>query len=139
MQAKIQWKGKVQFEGTSGTGHTVVMDGPEEKGGEGAGARPMELILLGLGGCTSFDVVSILTKSRQEVTDCVASIQAERSDKVPSVFTKIHIEFEVSGRDLKEAQVERAIKLSAEKYCSASLMLEAGGVDISHSYTIKQI
>lgn len=139
MQATVEWKGNVHFSGTSGTGHQVLMDGPEEKGGENKGCRPMELLLLGLGGCTSFDVISILTKSRQDVTDCKASITAERADSVPTVFTKIHIDFLVSGKALKESQVQRAIQLSAEKYCSASLMLEKGGVEITHDYRIIEV
>lgn len=136
MQASIEWNGKVQFTGKSETGHQVKMDGPPDLGGENNGCRPMELLLLGLGGCTSFDVISILKKSRQDVTDCRAEISAERADTVPSVFTKIHIHFLISGNQLKDAQVERAIRLSAEKYCSASLMLEKGGVEISHDYEI---
>lgn len=137
MQATVEWGGNVKFTGQSGTGHQIIMDGPEDHGGENQGCRPMELLLLGLGGCTSFDVISILKKSRQDVTDCKANITAERADTVPSVFTKIHIEFIVSGNNLKESQVDRAIKLSAEKYCSASIMLEKGGVEISHSYRIE--
>lgn len=130
MQTTVEWGGNVKFTGQSGTGHQIIMDGPEDHGGENQGCRPMELLLLGLGGCTSFDVISILKKSRQDVTDCKANITAERADTVPSVFTKIHIEFIVSGNNLKESQVDRAIKLSAEKYCSASIMLEKGGVEI---------
>jgi putative redox protein len=99
----------------------------------------MELMLMGLGGCTSFDVMSILRKSRQDVTDCVAEIEAERADSIPSVFTRIHIHFRVSGHNLKEAHVRRAVSLSAEKYCSASLMLERGGVEITHDYSIENL
>lgn len=138
MQTTVEWGGNVKFTGQSETGHQIIMDGPEDHGGENQGCRPMELLLLGLGGCTSFDVISILKKSRQDVTDCKANITAERADTVPSVFTKIHIEFIVSGNNLKESQVDRAIKLSAEKYCSASIMLEKGGVEISHSYRIEE-
>lgn len=136
MQANVKWVDGAMFLGESGSGHAVVMDGPADHGGRNVGARPMEMILLGLGGCASFDVVSILKKSRQNVTGCEAQLQAERADAVPSPFTKIHIRFVVSGKDLKEVQVERAIKLSAEKYCSASIMLEAAGVELSHSYEI---
>jgi len=96
-------------------------------------------MLLGLGGCTSYDVVGILKKTRQDVVDCVAEIDAERADEVPSVFTKIHVKFIVSGRDLNPKKVERAVKLSAEQYCSASLMLEKGGVEITHSYEIVEV
>lgn len=127
------------FVGESGSGHAVVMDGPEDHGGRNMGVRPMEMILLGLGGCASFDVVSILKKSRQDVTDCQAQLQAERAEGVPSPFTKIHIHFVVSGQALKENQVERAVRLSAEKYCSASIMLESAGVDLSHSYEIVDV
>ena len=136
MKAQIKWVDGAMFLGESGSGHSVVMDGPEDHGGRNMGVRPMEMLLLGLGGCTSFDVMSILTKQRQQVTDCVAVIDAERADAVPSVFTKIHVHFKVSGKDLKDGSVERAVKLSAEKYCSASLMLEQAGVEITHSYEV---
>lgn len=136
MQAKVKWIDGAMFVGESGSGHAVIMDGPEDHGGRNMGIRPMEMILLGLGGCASFDVVSILKKSRQNVTGCQAQLQAERADGVPSPFTKIHIRFVVSGQALKESQVERAVKLSAEKYCSASIMLEAAGVELSHSYEV---
>ena len=136
MQAKVKWVDNAMFLGESGSGHAIVMDGPEDHGGRNMSIRPMEMLLLGLGGCTSFDVMSILTKQRQQVTDCVADIQAERADAVPSVFTKIHVNFTVTGKNLKESLVERAVKLSAEKYCSASIMLEQGGVEITHGYTV---
>lgn len=138
MNVTINWGGDAKFVGNSGSGHEIVMDGPPDHGGKNQGPRPMEMLLLGLGGCTSFDVMSILQKSRQKVTDCQAVINAERADEVPSVFTKISIHFIVSGDNLKESQVKRAVALSAEKYCSASIMLEKGGVDISHSYEIKE-
>jgi putative redox protein len=112
------------------------MDGAAKDSGDAKGPSPMELILCGLGGCTSYDVVAILQKSRQDVVDCHTELVAERSDEVPSVFTKIHIHFVVTGRELKPKQVERAVKLSAEKYCSASLMLERGGVEITHDYEV---
>ncbi|MCL4150575.1 UNVERIFIED_CONTAM: hypothetical protein GTU68_006906 [Idotea baltica] len=112
------------------------MDGPPDLGGKNQGVRPMEMLLLGLGGCSSFDVMSILKKSRQDVTDCVCNLSAERADAVPAVFTKIHLSFLVSGNNLKEAQVKRAVQLSAEKYCSASIMLESAGVEITHDYKI---
>lgn len=134
MKARIKWVENVSFLGESGTGHTVVMDGPEDHGGRNIGMRPMETLLIGMGGCASFDVVSILKKSRQQVTDCVAEIEAERADEVPAVFTKIHLHFKVSGTNLKEAQVKRAVELSAEKYCSASIMLGKAGVEITHGY-----
>jgi len=134
MKARIKWVENVSFLGESGTGHTVVMDGPEDHGGRNIGMRPMETLLIGMGGCASFDVVSILKKSRQQVTDCVAEIEAERADEVPAVFTKIHLHFKVSGVNLKESQVKRAVELSAEKYCSASIMLGKAGVEITHDY-----
>ena len=136
MNTKITWSGNASFLAESGTGHQIQMDGPADHGGENLGPRPMEMLLMGLGGCTSFDVMSILKKSRQDVTDCRANITAERADAVPSVFTSIHIHFEISGNNLKEALVKRAVNLSAEKYCSASIMLEAAGVNITHDYTI---
>lgn len=136
MDARITWNGEVSFIAESGSGHKVVIDGPPDHGGRNLGARPMELMLMGMGGCTSFDVMSILRKSRQDVTSCEAVLKAERADAVPAVFTKIHIHFIVAGNGIKEAQVKRAVELSAEKYCSASIMLQAGGVEITHSYEI---
>lgn len=134
MNAKVKWDGDVRFQGTTGSGYDVMLDGELQQG-----PRPMELILLGLGGCTSYDVVGILKKTRQDVVDCVAEIDAERADSVPSVFTKIHVKFVVTGRGLNEKKVERAVKLSAEQYCSASIMLEKGGVEISHSFEIVEL
>lgn len=138
MEARIDWRGKVQFEAHSGSGHSVLLDGPDDAGGVNAGARPMELILMGLGGCASYDVVTILQKSRQKITNCQTLVSAERADAVPAVFSRIHLEFVVSGENLKESQVKRAVELSAEKYCSASIMLGKGGVDITHSYKINE-
>jgi putative redox protein len=137
MKASISWGGDAKFIGTSESEHSITMDGPPDHGGTNQGPRPMEMILLGLGGCTSFDVMSILKKSRQDVTDCIANISAERADEVPSVFTKIDIHFVVSGNRLKDSLVKRAVELSAEKYCSASIMLEKAGVEITHSYEVK--
>ena len=137
MNVRIQWAGEASFKGTSDSGHTVTMDGPPDHGGRDLGARPMEMMLLGLGGCTSFDVMSILQKSRQDVTDCVTEIEAERADAIPAVFTRIHIHFIVTGRNLKENQVRRAVELSAEKYCSASIMLSKAGVEVSHDFEIR--
>ncbi len=139
MKVRIEWAGDAKFVGESGSGHKVVMDGPEDHGGKNQGPRPMETLLIGMGGCTSFDVVHILKKARQDVADCVAEITAERADEVPAVFTKIHIHFIVSGKDLKESQVKKAVELSAEKYCSASIMLARGGVEITHSYETKAV
>jgi putative redox protein len=137
MQATVKWVDGVMFLGESGSGHSVVMDGAPDQGGRNMGVRPMEMILVGLGGCASFDVMSMLQKGRQQVTDCRAEVEAERVDAVPAVFAKIHLNFIVTGVNLKEAQVKRAVELSAEKYCSASIMLEAAGVEMSHSYVIE--
>lgn len=136
MQVQTTWQQKVAFLGESGTGHQVMMDGSEQFGGENRGARPMELLLLGLGGCASFDVVTILQKSRQAIDDVRCQITAKRSDNVPAVFTDIHLHFVVVGTDIKEKQVTKAIELSATKYCSASKMLADGGVNITHDYEI---
>ena len=139
MKARIQWAGEAMFLGESGSGHVVVMDGPPDHGGRNLGVRPMEMVLIGLGGCTNFDVVSILKKARQPVESCEAFLEAERADEEPKVFTKIHVHFVVQGRGLKEAQVKRAVELSAEKYCSASIMLGRGGVEITHDYEIVEL
>jgi putative redox protein len=137
MQTTVKWVDGVMFLGESGTGHSVVMDGAPDQGGRNMGARPMEMILIGLGGCASFDVMTMLQKGRQQVSDCRVDIEAERVDAVPAVFSKIHLSFVVTGNALKESQVKRAVELSAEKYCSASIMLENAGVEISHSYSIE--
>ncbi|WCI83814.1 OsmC family protein [Pseudomonas aeruginosa] len=139
MKARIQWAGEAMFLGESGSGHVVVMDGPPDHGGRNLGVRPMEMVLIGLGGCTNFDVVSILKKARQPVESCEAFLEAERADEEPKVFTKIHVHFVAKGRGLKEAQVKRAVELSAEKYCSASIMLGRGGVEITHDYEIVEL
>ena len=136
MKGVVSWQGDAAFLAESGSGHQVLMDGPADHGGKNQGVRPMEMLLLGLGGCSSFDVMSILKKSRQDVTDCICDLSAERADAVPAVFTKIHLSFRVSGNNLKEALVKRAVQLSAEKYCSASIMLETAGVEITHDYEI---
>lgn len=135
MKARIKWVEQATFVGESGSGHTVVMDGPPNAGGRNLGIRPMEMLLLGVGGCTTFDVVHILRRSRQQVEDCWAELEAERADTEPKVFTKIHIRFFVKGRDLSEKHVSRAVDLSAEKYCSATIMLR-GSVEITHDYEI---
>ena len=137
MDARVKWVENVCFVGESETGHAIVMDGAPESGGRNLGMRPMELLLLGMGGCTSFDVVTILRKARQKVTDCYVELHAERADTVPKVFTKIHAHFVVEGHGLASVQVERAIKLSAEKYCSASLML-GKTAEITHDFEIRE-
>lgn len=139
MKANVRWEGKAKFTGESGSGHSITMDGPPDHGGENQGPRPMEMFLLGLGGCSSFDVTSILKKSRQDIQHVSVDIQAERADTVPAVFTRIHLHFIVQGTALKESQVKRAVALSAEKYCSASIMLEAAGVEMSHSYEVREV
>ena len=136
MKARIKWVEDVLFVGESSSGHTVVIDGPPEHGGRNLGIRPMELLLQGLGGCTVFDVLLILKKARQLVTDCVVEIDAQRAETEPKVFTKIHIHFIVTGKDLSEKQVQRAIQLSADKYCSASIML-GKTAEITHDYEIR--
>jgi putative redox protein len=138
MKARIKWAGEASFIGESESGHAVVMDGPPDMGGKNAGPRPMEMLLLGTGGCTSFDVVHILKKSRQQVTDCVAEIDAERAATDPKIFTRIHIHFVITGKDLKPEQVARAVKLSAEKYCSASIMLGKSAA-ITHDFEIVEL
>jgi len=138
MKARVKWVEQVTMLGESGSGHAVVMDGPPEFGGRNLGVRPMELLLLGMGGCTQFDVLLILRKARQDVTDCVVELEAERAAEDPKVFTRIHAHFVVSGRGLSEKQVERAIKLSAEKYCSASIMLGATA-NITHDFEIRDV
>ena len=137
MKATIDWTGDASFRATSGSGHSVQMDGPPDHGGKDLGPRPMEMMLMGLGGCSSFDVMSILQKSRQDVTACHAELEAERADAVPAVCTRIHLQFVVTGNNLKENLVKRAVSLSAEKYCSASIMLEKAGVTITHSHEIR--
>ncbi|WP_457666312.1 OsmC family protein [Thiolapillus sp.] len=123
MKARVKWVEGAMMLGESGSGHVVVMDGPEEHGGRNLGVRPMEMLLLGMGGCTEFDVLHILKKSRQDVRFCEVEMEAERAATEPKVYTRIHVHFRVGGKGLTEKAVERAVKLSAEKYCSASIML----------------
>jgi putative redox protein len=137
MRARIKWIDDVSFVGESESGHSVVMDGAPEAGGRNIGMRPMELLLIGMGGCSSFDVVTILKKARQPIIDCVAEISAERADEIPKVFTRIHLHYIVTGKNLVPNQVERAIKLSVEKYCSASFML-GKTAEITHDFEIME-
>ena len=135
MKIKVSWAGEALFVGESTTGHKVLMDGPTEGGGHDLGPRPMEMLLLGTGACSSYDVISILRKARQDVVSCEVEVSSERAKTEPKVFTDIHIHFKVTGKDLKEKHVKRAVSLSAEKYCSASIML-GETAKISHSFEI---
>jgi len=136
MKARVKWLDGVTMVGEAGSGHALVMDGPPDHGGRNLGVRPMEMLLLGMGGCTEFDVLLILRKARQEVTGCVVELEAERATEDPKVFTRIHAHFVISGKSLSRKHVERAIALSAEKYCSASIMLGASA-RITHDFEIR--
>ncbi len=138
MKCRVKWLDHMSFVGESGSGHSLVMDGAPEAGGRNLGVRPMEMLLLGLGGCTAFDVVTILHKSRQKMVDCEVEIEAERADSIPKVFTRIHIHFIVSGQDLDRGKVGRAVELSADKYCSASRMLEKTA-EITHDFEVVEL
>ncbi len=135
MKMCIKWNDGVSFLGKTESGHTVLMDGAPEAGGKNLGLRPMEMVLMGTGGCTAFDVVMILKKSRQDIIDCMVEIEAERATEDPKVFTRIHYHFILTGNNLKPQQVERAINLSAEKYCSASIML-GKTAEMTHDFEI---
>ncbi|HEU0186567.1 MAG TPA: OsmC family protein [Gallionellaceae bacterium] len=137
MKARVKWVEQVEFLGETESGHAVLMDGAPAAGGRNLGPRPMEMLLLGAGGCTSFDVITILKKSRQAVSDCYVEIDAERAETDPKVFTRIHMHFVVKGRDIKPEVVEKAIKPSAEKYCSASIMLGATAA-MTHDFEVEQ-
>lgn len=135
MKARIKWVQDVMFLGESGSGHSVVMDGAPDAGGRNLGVRPMEMLLLGLGGCSAFDVMLILKRGREAVTDCVVDIEAERATTDPKIFTKIQMHYTVTGHALDRKKVERAVQLSAEKYCSASAIM-AKSAELSHTITI---
>ena len=139
MECKVSWMGQdgMAFAAETGSGHLVTMDGAPEGGGRNLGPRPMETVLMGTGGCTAYDVVHILRKSRAPITDCVVDIDAQRAAEDPKVFTRIHFHFVVTGKGLKPAQVERAVHLSAEKYCSASIMLAKTAV-VTHDFEIRE-
>lgn len=137
MKARIKWVENVTFVAESESGHTIVMDGAPEGGGRNIGPRPMEAVLMGTGGCAAYDVVHILRKSRAPIADCVLEIAAERAPDDPKVFTRIHFHFVVTGKGLKAQQVERAVHLSAEKYCSASIML-AKTAAVTHDFEIRE-
>lgn len=138
MKTRIKWKEGVSFIAESGSGHTVLMDGPPEAGGRNLGPRPMEMLLMGTGGCAAVDVVLILEKARQDISDCVVEIEAERAPQEPKVFTRIHFHFILTGKNLSSRHVERAIKLSAEKYCSASIMLGKTAL-LTHDFEIVEV
>ena len=138
MHARIKWIENVTFLAESGSNHALILDGAPEAGGRNLGPRPMELVLMGTGSCTAFDVVMILKKARQDIVACEAVLEAERAEKEPKVFTKIHFHFIVTGKNLKAEQVNRAISLSHEKYCSASIML-AKTAEITHDFEIIEV
>ncbi len=138
MKARVMWVEGVAMLGEADSGHGVVMDGPPDYGGRNLGLRPMEMLLVGMGGCTEFDVLLILRKARQEVTGCVVELTAERAETDPKVFTRIHARFILTGKGLSDKQVERAIRLSAEKFCSASIMLGATA-QITHDFEIRDV
>ena len=135
MKATVKWLDNMSFVGESESGHSVVMDGPPDSGGRNMGVRPMEMVLLGMGGCTAFDLVLILQRQRQQVIDCRVELDADRADDVPKVFTRIHVHYVVTGKGLDDKKVARAVEMTAEKYCSVSIML-AQSVDITHDYEI---
>ena len=137
MKTTVRWIDGMMMVGESSSGHAIVMDGPEDLGGKNLGIRPMEMLLLGLGGCTTVDVVSTLKKMREEVRDCRVEISAERADDHPKVFTRIHINFVVEGSNLNEKKVSKAVSLSADKYCSASIML-GKTADVTHDFEIHE-
>ncbi len=138
MATVVTWQGKMAFEAKTEGGHAVLMDASPDVGGEDRGPRPMEMVLMGLGGCTGIDVVLMLQKGKQDIEGCQIEITSERSDTVPKVYSKIHVHFKVTGTALNEKKVKRAVDLSAEKYCSVSKMLEAT-VALSHDYEIIEL
>ncbi|WP_257285539.1 OsmC family protein [Endozoicomonas sp. SESOKO1] len=133
MKAQVKWVDNQRFLGLTASGNSIVMDADKS---QKSAPGPMEMVLMSLGGCASVDVVNILAKARQNVTSCHVDIESERADAIPAVFTRIHLRFVVKGSNIKESQVERAVNLSAEKYCSVAHMLGKGGVEITHSYQI---
>lgn len=133
--ATVKWVDGMSFVGETASGHAVVMDGPPDIGGKNLGPRPMEMVLLGLGGCTAVDVMMILQKGGQAVQDCRIEVSAERAESIPKVYTKIHLHYVVTGPALSAAKVERAVKLSAEKYCSVSKMLEQAA-ELTHDFEV---
>jgi len=138
MECTVKWAGEAKFIAETGSGHAVIMEGAEDLGGKNQAPRPMEMVLLGTGGCTAYDVVLILKRGRHAIEGCEVKLTAERAEVDPKVFTKIHYHYTVTGRNLKPETVERAIKLSAEKYCSASIMLEKTA-EITHDFNIVEL
>jgi putative redox protein len=138
MKTRVKWIDGMAFMGESGTGHAVVMDGAPEYGGKNLGPRPMEMLLLGLGGCTAFDVVMILQKGRQPIADCQVEIEAERAEDHPKVFTKVHMRYLVKGRGLSAEAVNRAVELSVEKYCSATHIINKTAA-MTHEVVIEEL
>lgn len=138
MKARVKWSEAASFVAESGSGHAIVVDGPQEIGGRNLGPRPMELLLMGVGACSAVDVTLILQKSRQDVTDCWIELDADRAETDPKVFTAIRMKFVVVGRKLAESVVRRAVELSADKYCSASIMMGRAGAAVTHSYEIRE-
>ena len=136
MQIEVNWQGNSAFEGITETDNRVLMDAPSEGGGKNLGPRPMEMLLMGMAACSGYDVVQILKKARQQLSDCKIAVHAERADTIPKIFTHIHLHFTLIGKGLGEKQIERALKLSAEKYCSASIML-GHTAQITHDYEIQ--
>lgn len=137
MEARVKWVENAEFVGETGSGHALVIDGPAEIGGRNLGPRPMELMLLAVGSCSAVDIVHILKKARQPVSGCEVQVSGERAVSDPKVFTRIHLQFVVSGAGLSENQVKRAVELSAEKYCSASIMLQKA-CPVTHGYELRQ-
>ena len=138
MEARIKWVENAAFVGTTGSGHGIVIDGPPDIGGRNLGVRPMELMLLSVGACSAVDVVHILRKGRQDIADVQVEVKGERAETEPKVFTKIHLHFVVAGRGLTRERVERAVQLSAEKYCSASIMLGRAGAEVTHDFELRE-
>jgi len=139
VKARVKWAEQAAFIAESGSGHAIVIDGPEHIGGRNLGPRPMELMLMSVGACSSVDVVYILKRARQPISDCYVEVEGTRAETEPKVFTAIHLHFVVSGDGLNASQVKRAVALSAEKYCSASIMLGQGGVAMTHSHEIRAV
>ena len=137
MQARIKWHENAVFIAESGSGHAIVVDGPAEIGGRNLGVRPMELMLMSVGSCSAVDIVQILKKARQPVSGCEVLVAGERAETDPKVFTKIHLHFIVSGKELSENHVRRAVQLSAEKYCSASIMLQKAA-EVTHDFEMRE-